>query len=64
MFFLCKNLAAYYRGAHVIMGVFDMTDLDTLKSAERWIKEAFDITVTDNPLVFLIGSKRDLIVKI
>ncbi|CAF1220749.1 unnamed protein product [Rotaria sordida] len=53
--------AAYYRGAHVIIAVFDMNDLDTLKSAERWINEALQITITDNPLIYLVGSKRDLI---
>lgn len=60
-FFLFKK-AAYYRGAHVIIGVFDMEDLETLKSAERWIKEALEITAADNPIVFLVGSKQDLIV--
>ncbi len=60
-FFIFKS-AAYYRGAHVIVGVFDMNNLDTLKSAERWINEALEITAIDNPLIFLVGSKRDLIV--
>jgi len=39
-----------------------MNNLDTLKSAERWINEALEITAIDNPLIFLVGSKRDLIV--
>ena len=39
-----------------------MNDLDTLKSAERWTNEALQTTATDNPLIFLVGSKRDLIV--
>jgi hypothetical protein len=39
-----------------------MSNLDTLKSAERWIDEALQITAADNPLVFLVGSKQDLIV--
>lgn len=56
-------LAAYYRGAHVIIGVFDLSNLETLTSAERWIKEALEITAADNPIVFLVGSKQDLIVK-
>jgi hypothetical protein len=61
LFFIFKT-AAYYRGAHVIVGVFDMNNLDTLKSAERWINEALEITAIDNPLIFLVGSKQDLIV--
>lgn len=56
-------LAAYYRGAHVIIGVFDMNNLETLTSAERWINEALEITAADNPIVFLVGSKQDLIVR-
>ncbi len=39
-----------------------MNNLDTLKSAERWINEALEITAIDNPLIFLVGSKQDLIV--
>lgn len=39
-----------------------MSNLDTLKSAECWINEALQITATDNPLIFLVGSKQDLIV--
>ena len=55
--------AAYYRGAHVIVGVFDMSNLDTLKSAENWINEALQATSADDPIIFLLGSKQDLIVK-
>jgi GTPase SAR1 family protein len=54
--------AAYYRGAHAIVAVFDLNDIDTLKSAERWVNEALQTTAVDNPLIFLVGSKRDLIV--
>jgi hypothetical protein len=39
-----------------------MNDLDTLKSAERWINEALQTTANDNPLIYLVGTKRDLIV--
>ncbi|CAF1082233.1 unnamed protein product [Adineta ricciae] len=53
--------AAYYRGAHAIIAVFDMNDLDTLKSAERWVNEALQTTANDNPLIYLVGSKRDLL---
>lgn len=53
--------AAYYRGAHVIVGVFDMTDLTTLNSAEKWINESLQTTAIDHPLIFLVGTKRDLI---
>lgn len=39
-----------------------MNELDTLKSAECWINEALKITAIDDPLIFLVGSKQDLIV--
>ena len=39
-----------------------MNDLHTLKSAERWIHEALQTTAIDDPLIFLVGTKRDLIV--
>lgn len=61
---LYLSIAAYYRGAHAIIAVFDMNDLDTLKSAERWVNEALQTTANDNPLIYLVGSKRDLIVRL
>ena len=60
---LFLSIAAYYRGAHAIIAVFDINDLDTLKSAERWVNEALQTTANDNPLIYLVGSKRDLLVR-
>lgn len=57
-----EGLAAYYRGAHVIVAVFDMNDLETLENAKRWIIDASQTTASDDPLIFLVGSKQDLIV--
>ena len=41
---------------------FWFDNLETLKSAENWISEALNVTSSDDPIVFLVGSKRDLIV--
>lgn len=59
---MSRRLAAYYRGAHVIVAVFDMSDVDTLKSAERWVNEALQTVANDQPLIYLVGSKCDLVV--
>ncbi|CAF0752174.1 unnamed protein product [Didymodactylos carnosus] len=53
--------AAYYRGAHVIIAVFDLTDLQSLKNTELWIQEAVDAS-SEKPIVFLVGAKRDLLI--
>ena len=39
-----------------------MNDLETLENAKRWIIDASQTTASDDPLIFLIGSKQDLIV--
>ncbi|CAH1961947.1 unnamed protein product [Acanthoscelides obtectus] len=55
-----KSIAqSYYRGAHVILLVFDLTSLDTLYSCQKWLSEAL-MSVTD-PIIFMVGSKLDLV---
>ncbi|XP_026475327.1 ras-related protein Rab-36-like [Ctenocephalides felis] len=49
---------AYYRKAHVIMLVFDMTNLATLSNCAVWYEEAMRFNY-DDPLIFLIGTKID-----
>jgi len=54
--------AAYYRGAHVVVVVFDVSDIETLRSAQGWLEAAQKENKQSNTLlVFLVGSKRDLL---
>ncbi|XP_077995482.1 ras-related protein Rab-34-like [Glandiceps talaboti] len=52
--------AAYYRGAHVIIVVFDQTDLSSLDHTSTWLEDATIETNNDDALVFLVGTKLDL----
>lgn len=54
--------SAYYRGANVIVVVFDVSDIKTLGNAEGWLAAARkETSVSGSTLVFLVGTKRDLI---
>ena len=54
--------AAYYRGAHVVAIVFDVSDISTLGSAKKWLEAAKkENSGSSNLLIFLIGTKKDLI---
>ncbi|VVU95738.1 Ras family [seawater metagenome] len=50
---------SYYRGAHAILIVFDITNRDSFLGLEKWFKE-IDENATINPIIFLIGNKTDL----
>ncbi|KXJ29436.1 ras-related protein Rab-34 [Exaiptasia diaphana] len=52
--------AAYYRAAHVIILVFDMTSVTSLENTRRWLDECLDSNSNCYPEVFLVGTKRDL----
>ncbi|XP_030847784.1 ras-related protein Rab-34 [Strongylocentrotus purpuratus] len=51
--------AAYYRGAHVVVIVFDMRESYTLDHAKRWYQESL-LENSHDPHIFLVGTKRDL----
>ncbi|XP_053645771.2 ras-related protein Rab-34 isoform X3 [Cherax quadricarinatus] len=51
--------ASYYRGANVMI-VFDVTNIVTLAHTAQWLEEAKQANLGLNPLVFLVGTKRDL----
>jgi len=54
--------AAYYRGAHIVSIVFDVSDINSLASAEKWLEAARkENQGSNNLLVFLVGTKRDLL---
>lgn len=52
--------SSYYRGAHAVIVVFDVTDLYSLSSCPKWLEDALKANVA-RPLVFLVGTKRDLL---
>ncbi|XP_063983335.1 ras-related protein Rab-36 [Diachasmimorpha longicaudata] len=52
--------ASYYRGANVIMIVFDLGSLFTLSHAKQWLEEALKSN-TGPCHIFLVGTKRDLL---
>ncbi|MCJ8742765.1 hypothetical protein PDJAM_G00086110 [Pangasius djambal] len=53
--------AAYYRGAQVIVTVFDMTDIKTLENTKQWLMEALNENEPNSCFIFLVGTKRDLL---
>uniref|UniRef100_A0A8C1E5V6 Ras-related protein Rab-36 n=1 Tax=Cyprinus carpio carpio TaxID=630221 RepID=A0A8C1E5V6_CYPCA len=56
--------SAYYRGAQVIITVFDMADIKSLEHTQQWLKEALQENEPDSCFVFMVGTKRDLLVRI
>ncbi|KAG1970757.1 ras-related protein Rab-36 [Pimephales promelas] len=53
--------SAYYRGAQVIITVFDMADIKTLENTRQWLSEALRENEPNSCFVFLVGTKRDLL---
>ncbi|XP_075887416.1 ras-related protein Rab-36 [Nelusetta ayraudi] len=53
--------SAYYRGAHVIVTVFDMADIKSLENTQQWLKEAVRENEPDSCFIFLVGTKSDLL---
>ncbi|XP_050302278.1 ras-related protein Rab-34-like [Anthonomus grandis grandis] len=60
-----KSIAqSYYRGAHVVILAFDLTNCETLSNCKKWLLEAMNANIGTDPFVFLVGSKRDLLSEI
>eukprot|EP01038_Epipyxis_sp_PR26KG_P005417 gene5417-7505_t len=49
----------YYHGAHGIIVVYDVTDMQSFENVQLWLNE-IDRHVTDNVNKLLIGNKSDL----
>lgn len=45
----------------VIIVVFDLSDLGTLSNTRQWLEDALRDRQVE-PLIFLVGSKKDLVV--
>ncbi|NXN93603.1 RAB36 protein, partial [Rhinopomastus cyanomelas] len=53
--------SAYYRGAEVIITVFDLADIQTLDHTKQWLKDALRENEPDSSFIFLVGTKKDLV---
>ncbi|CAG5120755.1 unnamed protein product [Candidula unifasciata] len=51
--------ASYYRGAQIVIVVFDLTDEESLHHTVKWMEEACQSA--DSPVKFLVGTKKDLL---
>ena len=51
--------ASYYKGAHGIILVYDITDRQSFKDIENWLAEV-DKYGTENVVKMLVGNKSDL----
>ncbi|XP_012969398.1 ras-related protein Rab-36 isoform X2 [Mesocricetus auratus] len=54
--------SAYYRGAQVIITVFDLTDVQTLEHTRQWLEDALRENEAGSCFLFLVGTKKDLLV--
>ncbi|NXQ85071.1 RAB36 protein, partial [Nyctibius grandis] len=54
--------SAYYRGAEVIITVFDLADIQTLVHTKQWLEDALRENEPDSSFIFLVGTKKDSVV--
>ncbi|KAM7312861.1 ras-related protein Rab-34 [Ixodes scapularis] len=53
--------SAYYRGAQVVILVFDLSLASSLYNTPKWLEETLESNGGHDPLRFLVGTKKDLV---
>ncbi len=51
---------SYYRNAHCIIFVFDLTDIQTLLNIKQWYRDMQNSTLNESVELILLGNKKDL----
>lgn len=51
---------SYYRGAEVLLIVYDVTNRISFDNIQFWLDEAYESIQTTNPILVLVGNKIDL----
>jgi Ras-related protein Rab-1A len=54
---------SYYRGAHGIMVVYDVTDMETFDNVKTWLNDIERHSPREALVKLLIGNKSDLVAK-
>ena len=52
--------SSYWRGAHVALIVFDLTDRHTFEGTKRWLDECDRMQLKEDFIVVIVGNKTDL----
>lgn len=50
---------SYIRGSHVVIAVYDITNIDTFRDLPQWIK-SIEENLTEQVIIAIVGNKSDL----
>lgn len=53
---------AYFRGAHVVILAYDISNEETLEKTKSWLREAQEFCTSDFN-IFLVSTKKDLVME-